>query len=584
MAPGPVRSSYEILYSCLTVLFTCSYTVFPMNIPGPDDTWKNRTLRKVKWMIITVLVPEVVLFLAWSQSRNAREFRKNLGAALEGRIQKDQADRSSEHQRTWINEHSASKTASYKPPRLLYCHFVSMGGLVIDVSDIHNTLRRITLSTRGVIALATCGHFLEVCDERIHDLDHFDYLGNGIAILQALWLILQCIGRGASGLPIALLELNTCVNVGFAVCLRLMWWPKPFGIQSPVIVDYTAFKHLIASMLMFSDYPGILISAEGVGDCRVPECFELCTYMTAKSQKLVNSQSCPTTLDPLLGSSSPRLTTREDVQALVSAQYEPKIITHLPFEVGSRPYKRVTVPNHVKAVCRLNTGQAFAFGIGLEAPHHKCMSFELSSKTIERWRLMATAQCLLCDRFGQKLLNFGDNIPTVNRWQQSKGIDFYPFISRCTNVQTMWEYDNGESLHVSAITGYGGLQFFSGIFLMFHGGIHLSAWTFAFPTPIEQLLWRLSCFLLCGGIVALHWVAKAWKFSWELLKWRWLWLQNEGIYMMVEGTIGGLIVLTAFLSMMSSFYLLLESFIALRHEPVGVFARLEWTALLPAIA
>src|SRR6266536_4676417 len=79
---------------------------------------------------------------------------------------------------------------------LLYWHFVLMGGLV-DVSPIHDRLRKLILTPRGLVSLAERGHLIHGPDERIHELDHYNYLGKGIAIMYAFWVAIQCIGRRA---------------------------------------------------------------------------------------------------------------------------------------------------------------------------------------------------------------------------------------------------------------------------------------------------------------------------------------------------------------------------------------------------
>jgi hypothetical protein len=57
--------------------------VLPMNIPGPDDTKRTKFLRKAKWMLVTVLMPELVIYVAWKQAQDARKLKRELEEALE---------------------------------------------------------------------------------------------------------------------------------------------------------------------------------------------------------------------------------------------------------------------------------------------------------------------------------------------------------------------------------------------------------------------------------------------------------------------------------------------------------------------
>jgi alanine dehydrogenase len=42
-----------------------------------------------------------------------------------------------------------------------------MGGLVMDVRDLHDEYSRVTITPEGVLHLASEGHFIEVSDETI---------------------------------------------------------------------------------------------------------------------------------------------------------------------------------------------------------------------------------------------------------------------------------------------------------------------------------------------------------------------------------------------------------------------------------
>jgi len=59
-----------------------------------------------------------------------------------------------------------------------------MGGLAIDVSDIHDQLSIVTLTPAGLDYLARRGRFIEVSDEQIHDKSKAESLGKGLVVLQ----------------------------------------------------------------------------------------------------------------------------------------------------------------------------------------------------------------------------------------------------------------------------------------------------------------------------------------------------------------------------------------------------------------
>ncbi|KAJ4356754.1 uncharacterized protein N0V89_004790 [Didymosphaeria variabile] len=58
---GPkTRGGLSIVWTCLALIVTCTWTTLHLNVPGRDDTSTTQLLRKVKWMLIMVIFPELV--------------------------------------------------------------------------------------------------------------------------------------------------------------------------------------------------------------------------------------------------------------------------------------------------------------------------------------------------------------------------------------------------------------------------------------------------------------------------------------------------------------------------------------------
>jgi hypothetical protein len=58
---GPTRrGTLRLLSSCIATMFTCTWTVLHMNVPGYQDSSKRRLARKVKWLLINIVFPEVI--------------------------------------------------------------------------------------------------------------------------------------------------------------------------------------------------------------------------------------------------------------------------------------------------------------------------------------------------------------------------------------------------------------------------------------------------------------------------------------------------------------------------------------------
>ena len=72
------RGTGDILYSCTITITLCIFTVLHLNIPAHGERPWKKYLRKVRWMFITLIAPEVVLYTAFTQFQQARTLCKTL--------------------------------------------------------------------------------------------------------------------------------------------------------------------------------------------------------------------------------------------------------------------------------------------------------------------------------------------------------------------------------------------------------------------------------------------------------------------------------------------------------------------------
>ncbi|KAI0197629.1 hypothetical protein F4808DRAFT_463499 [Astrocystis sublimbata] len=83
---GPTeRGTLTLVYSCLATIFTCTWTVLHLNVPGLHDGALTKALRKAKWMAITILFPEFVFSKAVCDLRLALSNLREFGIELEER-------------------------------------------------------------------------------------------------------------------------------------------------------------------------------------------------------------------------------------------------------------------------------------------------------------------------------------------------------------------------------------------------------------------------------------------------------------------------------------------------------------------
>jgi hypothetical protein len=91
-----------------------------------------------------------------------------------------------------------------------------------------------TVTPRGILELAKMDMLPDVDKETIGGRSKADGLAKTVVVVQAMWMLLQTVGRKASGLPITLLELNTLAHVGCALALYIIWWKKPQDLTEPI--------------------------------------------------------------------------------------------------------------------------------------------------------------------------------------------------------------------------------------------------------------------------------------------------------------------------------------------------------------
>ena len=69
--------------------------------------------------------------------------------------------------------------------------------------------KRLTFTAKGVALLAQCGLLPDIPEEDILDKSKANALAKALVVLQAIWMLLQVLGRIIVKLPVTLLEVNT---------------------------------------------------------------------------------------------------------------------------------------------------------------------------------------------------------------------------------------------------------------------------------------------------------------------------------------------------------------------------------------
>jgi hypothetical protein len=143
---------------------------------------------------------------------------------------------------------------------LAHGFYTLMGGFVIDLgrsldpkdTEFTNGIERLTLTPRGLLLLAKCGHLPEVSEEEIMDKSKVDELGKLLACTQVTWMVVQVCTRLGLRLPVTLLEVTAVSHVVCALVLYALWWHKPRKVDEPTVLTGDWVRPLAAFMLMCS--------------------------------------------------------------------------------------------------------------------------------------------------------------------------------------------------------------------------------------------------------------------------------------------------------------------------------------------
>ena len=69
------RGTISLVLSCMLTLGLCVWSAIHLNIPPLNETTLQSWFRTSRWILLGILVPELVLFVAWRQNLSARTLR-----------------------------------------------------------------------------------------------------------------------------------------------------------------------------------------------------------------------------------------------------------------------------------------------------------------------------------------------------------------------------------------------------------------------------------------------------------------------------------------------------------------------------
>ncbi|KAK3326033.1 hypothetical protein B0H66DRAFT_588703 [Apodospora peruviana] len=196
------RGTWDIVWTCFVTVFICSFTVLCLNVPAKDDTPFVLFRRRLFWMLLAILAPEIVLTYAagqWSRAQHS------------------------------VNDFHQ---AGYKQWTMRMAFFADMGGFVLETRD----CEPFPLNAKQLHWLVVNERvdYPDARAEEIWDKSKQDRFARLITAFQVSYTILQAIGRAVQHLTITILELNTLGIVVCSLMTAFAWLHKPADVRTPV--------------------------------------------------------------------------------------------------------------------------------------------------------------------------------------------------------------------------------------------------------------------------------------------------------------------------------------------------------------
>ncbi|KAK7021835.1 hypothetical protein VNI00_017221 [Paramarasmius palmivorus] len=275
------RTTIGIVWSCLSVIFICTWVAIHPNIPTVEDDegdpWHPAVVvyQNVELMVIALLTPEFMILWAMRQRKQAKKIQERFkvykwgmshgffvimgGFALYNREKFCghlwDRDRTSEIKKAIHRPFEGKAEGYFNDIKTYHGKLQKLDNM--DENDEKNSesstpaaihenpsatkpVETNPLSTSSepttILEFLVAKGYITLTEAEIKDRSHADVITKSIAVVQTIWFIAQVIARAVEGLAITELEI---VTVGFAILnfgTYFLWWNKPLRVRHPVRV------------------------------------------------------------------------------------------------------------------------------------------------------------------------------------------------------------------------------------------------------------------------------------------------------------------------------------------------------------
>ena len=198
------RGTMDIIWSCASTIFICVWVMLHLNIPAEKDGEVTRFLRKLKWFVLALLAPELLMLFAggqWASAKRSVTDMREIGI------------------QSWT---------------LVHAFYTDSGGFMLATPD----SEQFPVTAQQLCYLIKKGYISApaITRDEIWDKSKADSFAKVIAGLQSAWFVVQIVARGAQKLPVTLLELSTIALMTCTATTLFFWFRKPLNVETPTVL------------------------------------------------------------------------------------------------------------------------------------------------------------------------------------------------------------------------------------------------------------------------------------------------------------------------------------------------------------
>ena len=198
------RGTTDILWSSLTTIYLCTWTSLCLNFPQPGTRGWRFLLYKLRWQLVTIIFPEVVVAIAAEQWLSAQQSVRAFSAI--GHPE-------------WTRRHG---------------FFADMGGIRVAPPDIEP----FPVDSQQLAYLVRHKYLPmpQISTDDLCAADKADGFARLITLVQMTWFCLNCIGRGITHVGLSPLELTALAFILCTLHNYFFWFHKPLDPLRPEVL------------------------------------------------------------------------------------------------------------------------------------------------------------------------------------------------------------------------------------------------------------------------------------------------------------------------------------------------------------